>query len=322
MIIEKCPNCGEMIKSNYNDICPACNIDLTKYIPPITGRIISKVKPFLHAFQLYTIYWLTTFIVIKSAFSYTLFYEDAKEYLESGIISIISDYGWADHYIWFLIVVCIVSFISAFLCGATTKRFGGLFSAISNIPIGILFSIIAYLAVTDQIPFESPSGWNIILPISTLASFVCAYIGGHMGQIFQAEGFDKNTVLGIRPIHWLWIWLFWGGYIFCLTQSIIRVSVVIWSAVLWSGFFIQQNTFNNMTLCALILLVIISVLAYSIPTYLMYKLLRFEPLKNTNKIFISLSFIATYLFVFAIAIGIEWLSKIILHFISGVIGPT
>lgn len=44
MTIEKCFNCGEMIKTNLNDICPSCSIDFTQDIPQITERIESMAS--------------------------------------------------------------------------------------------------------------------------------------------------------------------------------------------------------------------------------------------------------------------------------------
>lgn len=302
--LNNCPFCGKILSADSASVCPFCRTDLLEDSQPTSWKLITKITPFLHAFQLYTIYWITTFVAIKNALSFTLFYKDAEEYLESGIIDAITEYGWNDHFIWFSIVVGGISYACALLCGATTKRIGGIFSALSNIPIGLFLLFLTYLAFTDETYFENALGWKLALPISAIASFICSYCGGVQGQIFQDEEFEKKTVLGIRPIHWLWIWIFWGGYLFGLATTFIRFIVAQWSS--------DESIFSLI----LLLIVFLPLLAYFLPMYLMYQILTGEILEKKLGIIKFLAFIGIYLFGFLFAMGVEWVCMKLLYFLS------
>lgn len=163
-----------------------------------------SVRRYIGAFLVYLIYWLTIWGAFTRVVGTTLSSEQAKEQVENGVINSVWEYGWGDHYIWFLIVFCFVSYCCALLAGATAKKRGCVVAGIANLPIIVFLSFFCVWLYMPQTEMEISSSWKIILPIAVLGSVFFSVVGGSAGQRWQVNSFGRNSIFGIRPIHWWW----------------------------------------------------------------------------------------------------------------------
>jgi len=62
------------------------------------------------------------FGAIRMALLYALWQAEAIEALRASKIETFSEFGWGDHYVWFPIVVALVSFFCGCLAGAIAKK--------------------------------------------------------------------------------------------------------------------------------------------------------------------------------------------------------
>jgi len=147
--------------------------------------------------------------------------------------------------------------------------------------------------------------WKIILPISAIASFIAAYVGGVNGENIQEENFDDSTVLGIRIYHWFWIWIFCGGYLFGLEATLIRYASV--------SFSLNDGIISSI-MC---IFVVIPYAGYAYFIYLMYMILSGELLEKRNIVIRFLAFIALYIVGLFICYGLDWICMKILSFLIG-----
>lgn len=171
------------------------------------GKAISRwivLRRYIGAFFIYIIYWGTVFGAIGHVAGATLSPKEAGELVEEGVIHTIWEYGWGDHYIWFLIVACFVTFCCAALAGAAAKKNGRIIASVANVPILLSLALMSYLHYHGTLSAASPVAWGIILPLSVVGSIYFAFLGGARGERIQQKEFDDNTILGIRPIHWWW----------------------------------------------------------------------------------------------------------------------
>jgi hypothetical protein len=129
-----------------------------------------SVRRYVGAVFIYLIYWFTIWEAIKQIIGVTLSPKQAEELVENDIINSVREYGWGDHYIWFLITFCLATYCSASLAGATAKKRGVVVAGIANLPIVVLFSFCCVCLYISKIKVEPPIAWGIILPISVLGS--------------------------------------------------------------------------------------------------------------------------------------------------------
>jgi len=163
------------------------------------------LRRYIGAILLYLIYWFTIWSTFTRVLGMTLSSEQAKEQAETGVINSVWEYGWGNHYIWFLFVFCFVSYCSALLAGATAKRKGAIVASIANLPIVIALSFLCIWYYTKQTEIELSLSWKIVLPVSILGSVIFSAKGGSAGQRWQNTVFSNNSIFGIRPIHWWWL---------------------------------------------------------------------------------------------------------------------
>lgn len=163
------------------------------------------VRRYIGAFFLYLIYWLTLFGALKQVVGATLSPKEASELVDEGFINSIWDYGWGEHYIWFLISICVVTFCCGGISGATAKKKGGIVATIANMPILVLIILMCYLHYRGSTFFKSVIPWIAVLPLSAIGSSFMAFLGGRKGEQLQNSLFRSNTILGIRPVHWWWL---------------------------------------------------------------------------------------------------------------------
>lgn len=164
-----------------------------------------SVRRYIGSLFIYLIYWLTIWGALKQVVGATLSPEKAKELVENGVINSVWGYGWGNHYVWFLIALCLTTYCSAILAGATAKKKGAVVGGIVNLPIVVFLSIFCFSLYTSQIEVENQLSWKIVSAISILGSLFFSIAGGLLGEKWQNSTFKSNTIFGIRPVHWWWL---------------------------------------------------------------------------------------------------------------------
>ncbi len=228
----------------------------------------------------YIIYWLTLWGSMSRVIGASLSPDKAKEQVEIGAIKSVWEYGWGDHYIGFLISFCFVTYCSAVLSGATAKKKGALVASMANLPVIIFMLLACWFSyfVAEKIDIESPIAWKIIMPLSIVGSIYFSIIGGHAGKVVQESDFEENTIFGIKPFHWSWLWLICSIYIQGIFHALAPVIKWSWEEGYGPGIF------------QMLLLLI-----YGYPMYLMYQILSGEILARKNVLIRIISFIGIYL---------------------------
>ncbi len=239
-----------------------------------------NVKRYAGALFLYFIYWLILWGSMTKVIGATLSPDKARKLVEIGEIESVWEYGWGDHYIWFLISFCFVTFCSAVLAGATAKKKGVLVASIANLPLIIFMLLTCWVFYTNAIGInvESPIAWKIILPLSIAGSIYFSILGGYAGEEAQESDFKENSILGIRPLHWSWLWLISPLYIQGIVYAL--VPIIKWS---WQGNYMPS------------IFQILCLFIYGYPMYLMYQILSGEILARKNVLIKIVSFIGVYL---------------------------
>jgi len=235
------------------------------------------VRRYVGALFIYLIYWLILWGAIRQVAGATLSPEKAKDQMQRGLIESVWEYGWGDHYIWFLITFCFVTFCSGALAGATAKKRGALVASIANLPVIVFTSLFCGLFFIGafSVDVESPIAWKIILSLSILGSILFSVYGGLAGEYCQNQEFGGSTILGIRPFHWSWLWLISAPYVRGVANALI--PVIKWDFEDNYGAFIFY------------------LLMYGYPMYLMYQLLAGEILAKKRRLVKIISFIGIYL---------------------------
>jgi len=251
---------------------------------PLKVSKLVAFRRYAGAFFIYIVYWLTLFGAIKRVVGATLSPKEATELVEVGVIDSIWEYGWGDHYVWFLFVICFVTFCCAVLAGATAKKNGAIIASIANVPGVLLMILLCYFHYTGSTFGESPIAWGIVMPLSIICSIIFAKIGGDAGTIFQKSEFENNTILGIPKGHWLWIWLITGSYVAYLYSTMVCFHII--------AFLIGGGSI-----------------------FLMYNILRRRILGQKNILIRILAFVGVYIGGFVVGMGLQWLFSTILFYI-------
>jgi len=234
------------------------------------------IRRYVGALFIYLIYWLILWGPIRQVAGARLSPEEARDLVDSGIIGSTFEYGWGDHYIWFLITFCCVTFCSGALAGATAKKRGAVVASIANLPVIVFTSFFCWLFFIGAfgLNVESPMAWKIIIPLSILGSILFSMYGGLIGEDYQNQEFSHRTILGIRPFHWSWLWIISAPYIRGIAYALI--PVINWDFEGNYGAFIFH------------------LLIYGYPIYLMYQILAGEMLTERRRLVKILSFIGIY----------------------------
>jgi hypothetical protein len=243
---------------------------------PSSWSLLKTVRRYVGALFIYLIYWLTLWGSMVRVVGASLSPEKAQELVEDGQIGSVWEYGWGDHYIWFLIAFCFVTYCCAALAGATAKKKGALVASLANLPIVIFCLVFCWLFYIDAlgITVESPVAWKIVGPLTIVGSIYFSILGGYSGKEFQEKEFGDNTILGIRPFHWLWVWLFSSIYI----QEIVHAAIPLLS---WSEGVASFIHVLRLLICVY-------------PIFLMYQILSGEILARKNVFIRIIAFIGIY----------------------------
>ena len=247
---------------------------------PTKWPIWVTVRRYVGSQFIYIIYWLILWEEIRYAAGPALSPDKAKEQVEIGVIESIWEYGWGDHYIWFLIIFCLITYCCGVLAGATAKKKGAVVAGIANLPIVIFMLLLCwffYIGAID-LDVESPIAWKIIFPLSIFGSTIFSILGGLVGVRWQNDEFGNSTILGIRPFHWLWLWLVSAFYVRGIACALIPIITWSWGSGFGPG-----------------ILQILYLFVYGYPMCLMYQILTGEILANKNRLIKSISFIGIYL---------------------------
>jgi len=264
-------------------------------------NLAKKIRRYLGAILVFLIYWLIIWGCISRVTGTVLSSEEASDLVEIGILTNVWEYGWGDHYIWFLLMFCAVTYLVAFVSGATAKRKGGFTAVLANIPVFLMLLLISYWLLTDNKIFMAKFAWQIVVPISAVASLVCSYIGGIAGESTQRGEFEENTILGIRWYHFFWLWLIVGPYIQCLWSAVIPFILLTFSqGDIWLSF----------------LLVWFPLLCYGYPLVLMYEILSGAKLLEQGIIIRISSFVGLYIGGLVVGTIVHLLCGIVLRYFS------
>ncbi len=152
-----------------------------------------SMRRYTGALLIYPIYWLTIWGAFTRVVGATLSSKKAQEQFENGIIESVWEYGWGDHYIWFLIVFCFVTYCCAVLAGATAKKRGSIIASIANLPLVASLSFICIWLHISQTEIEISMGWKFVLPVAIFGSIFLSAIGGSAGQRWQVNSFGKHN---------------------------------------------------------------------------------------------------------------------------------
>ncbi len=111
--------------------------------------------------------------------------------------------GWKGHYIWWLFAEVVVTALSAFLAGSVARSHAGKVAVAANVPSILVWLATVYLMLAGQVEWEGQTGFIVATIVAVPLTTWIAYHAGLAGGEAQAQC-DKDTVLGIRPYHWLW----------------------------------------------------------------------------------------------------------------------
>jgi hypothetical protein len=134
--------------------------------------------------------------------------------------------GWGNHYILSLIAKVVSTFFDAFLVGATAQKKGGIVASIANIPNILVDIIWIYLIYKNIIVLKSNIGWSVSFVLAAISSVGLAYWGGEVGERKQNDQFEPNTILGIRPLHWSWLWFMGSAYLAFMFHVALRWCLI------------------------------------------------------------------------------------------------
>lgn len=221
------------------------------------------------AFNLYVLFLI-------SAFSEnTAWLFDAsliKEMKLAGMSISPNEWGWGNHYIWRLVAAIVVTAVAGFLAGAIAKNKGALTTAISNIPSVLFWIFFIYLYGFSGEPLEEKTAFIIIAIIAIPLTTYIAFIAGGFGEEIQ-EVFEDNTILGIKPYHW--IWAIYPIYWYALGIVDVAVKCIVF-----------RFTFGgdlSIVTVIMMLLVLLPVLAWVYPLLLVYRVLTGEILSEKSR---------------------------------------
>jgi hypothetical protein len=258
-----------------------------------------SARRYIGAVVAFWLYWVTILGSITNAVGPTLSYDEAKAQVESGLIESTQDYGWGDHYLWFLIACLVTAYLCGALAGAISKRNGGVVSVVAAGPVICLMGVAYYFFLRDTSGAQSPIAWAVVMPLAIIGIALLSYCGGMAGEKGQL-GFANNTVFGIRTGHWAWLWLASGIYVTLLASFFVRAQQHAWDG--WP--------------CVLTaipyIIVFVPFMALWFATHTMYGILSRELLAATNGFLRAGAFIGVYIGGLVAALCLDWLGMTIL----------
>jgi len=209
--------------------------------------------------------------------------------------------GWGSHYIWRLFTSVVVTAVAGFLTGSIAKSKGALTAAIANIPSVLVWILMIYLFGFSDFQYEEKTAFLIISILAIPLTTYVAFIAGGFGEEYQEAEFDENTVLGIKPYHWIWaiVPIYWyaRGIVF-VAAKFIAFQVATWGE---TGIFISIIS----------LLLLLPILAWGYPLLLVHRVLTGEMLADKNSFIRGISnftiIILGMIIAIALQLAISWL---------------
>lgn len=190
--------------------------------PPVGAYKDQTMLRSFWAFLAFNIYS----IVLVSAFQQnTPYLFDAKlvaDLQAAGEIFDLHSWGWKGHYLWRMCSALIVTPMTAFLAGAIARKNGGRIAAIANVPSVLIWIFTFGLMAFGSAEWEGQTGFAIVAIIAMPLTTWIAYHAGNAGAETQTSEFSEESVLGIRPYHWIWIvvplYLYSLGIVFVIAK--------------------------------------------------------------------------------------------------------
>jgi len=174
-----------------------------------------------------SILFLLSFVLIYSVILENIVWIDSRS-LAEGIPIQERNTSWGNHNVLFLITLTIASFFSSLVAGTVIKKQFFTFSLLCVTAIAVsIFMIekdfILTYKFTSLLSFLS----------SSLASFVGLQLGSHIEESLSSE--DRDVVLGIRFIHWIWILFplsFAPAYLWGVNfvHTVFKFSSLLWTS--------------------------------------------------------------------------------------------
>ena len=292
-----------MIDYVLEEDCPACGL----VVQVLSGKAASgraMACRYTGGILAFWVYWFTLWGVVTSVVGRILSPGEAAQLVQLGVIRTTSEYGWGDHYIWFLIVITAITLVCSGLTGAIARKRGAVIAALASVPIALLVAVMAYLHYTGQTSLESPTAWGIVLPLAAVATVVASVWGGAAGEEIQHSEFGDDTVLGIAGLHFLWLWLPLGPYAIGISSTLVRFLAFSWRLA-------DQRLLDALAG----LLVLLPVLAFGYPMYLMYLILSGKALEREGLVLRIPAFVGVYICGLAAGIVVDLLCMKLLSWI-------
>jgi len=181
----------------------------------------------LVAFNFYALFLLSAF---EQNIPYLFDAKLVSEMRAAGNVFEINDWGWKDHYIWRLFASVVITALVAFLAGAIARLKGGVVAVVANIPSILVWGAMLFV-ITHGNPIEGQTGFTVVSVVAIPLTTGVAYYFGRIGGETQSSEFPDDTVLGIRPYHWMWIvfpiYLYAVGIVFVLAKFIV-LQLLTW----------------------------------------------------------------------------------------------
>ena len=224
----------------------------------------------------------------------------------SGKVFGLTDWGWNDHYIWWLFSGVVVTVLAGFLAGAIARERGARVAAIANIPSILVWAGFFYLMAYSGVEWEGQKGFQVVSLIAIPLTTLFAYASGGFGAEAQESDFDDETVLGIRPYHWAWI--VWPLYLYGV--GIVYVAVKFPALFLNRGLQIRLTGTHMAEAFIDLLLALISLIAWIMPLIVAYRILSGKHLSDKHPLVKALAntgiLIGGALIATAVQIGCFW----------------
>jgi hypothetical protein len=225
--------------------------------------------------------WAFVAFNVYSLFLISAFQENTLHLFDAKLVSDMSAagetfdiraWGWKDHYIWRLFSGVTVTAMAAFLAGAIARQNGAKAAAIANVPSILVWAAIFYFMAFGSTEWEGQTGFAVVAVIAIPLTTWIAYKFGKVGAETQASEFEDNTVLGIRPYHWVWIifpvYLYSLAIVFVVAKFF-ALQFLTWRDVGMVGAFIS-------------FLALVPVIAWIAPVVMSYNVLAGESLSEKS----------------------------------------
>ncbi len=224
------------------------------------------------AFNLYSVFLISAF---QENTAYLFDVSLINEMILDGTAINPREWGWGSHYIWRIFAGVAVTVVAGFLAGSVAKSKGSLTAVISNIPSVLIWILAIYSFGFSDIQLEEKTAFVIISIIAIPLTTCIAFIAGGIGEKVQKEEFEEDTVLGVKPYHWIWAIfpIYWYA------------TSIIYDAAQFISF--QFTTLGNISIVVsfMSLFTLLPILAWIYPLILVYQVLTGRILsKKTNLI--------------------------------------